>query len=69
MFDAHQKDRWDHTAQMLAAWSSNAPNPADLNPYRRNERRERRRRTMPPVELYAMQKAIVERNRRRAAME
>ncbi len=63
MFEGHQRDRWDHTAQILAAWSTEDVDVKRLNPYRRGERRKPR--GMTTGELYAIRASIDERNKRR----
>jgi hypothetical protein len=58
MFEAHQLDRWDHTAQLLAAHSTKPIEPRKLNPYRRRQRG----RGITPNELYAVRDALAKRN-------
>lgn len=66
MFEGHQRDRWDHTAQLLAAWSTDDVDVKRLNPYRRGDKRKRSKGIgITAGELYAMRASIDERNKRR----
>jgi hypothetical protein len=58
MFCDHQAAAWDHTALMVASWSSKPIDPNRLNPWRR-----RPASVMRPVELYALAESLDRRNR------
>lgn len=59
LLDLHygwQQDRWDHTVAVLSVWAKNPVR----NPYRKPTKR-----FMKPEELYAIQKAVKNRNAKR----
>jgi hypothetical protein len=55
MYLAHQRDRWDHTAALLVAWSESKTSVDQINPYRR---KSRAKTYLRPAELYAMQRSL-----------
>jgi len=53
-YQGRQREQWDHTCAMISSWTGKPCR----NPYRKPERRS----YMTPNELYALQKAIEQRN-------
>lgn len=60
MHQDYQIDAWDHTALLIASWSTKQVDPRQFNPYRTKPRQKRG--GMLPAELHALAKSLDARN-------